>query len=335
MSLRNTQGFRPVVLALIGNALVTVIKVFAAIASGSVAMYSEAVHSFADTLNQLLLLIGLRRSLKKADEDFEYGYGNERFFWALLSACGIFFVGAGLTAYQGIGALFAPSHIEFSLIIFPVLIASFFIELYTLRVAMRQLEKAFPDSSWRERIEEADSSTLAVLLEDAVAVIGVVIAGVAIALTYLTGSSLWDAAGSLVIASLLAAVAVILILKNRSYLLGASMPDELREEVIEFLEADPAIEKVIDFKSSVLGLGIYRIKCDVEFNGAALLRMAYRDSTMQDEYEEVKDDFEAFKRFLVDHMDRVPRLIGTTIDDIEARLRARYPGIRHIDIEVN
>ncbi|MDP2648499.1 MAG: cation transporter, partial [bacterium] len=96
MELRQTAGFVPVALAIAGNAFVTVIKFAAALASGSSVMLSEAVHSTADTLNQVLLLIGLRRSLKKPDEEFEYGYGNERFFWALISACGVFFVGAGV-----------------------------------------------------------------------------------------------------------------------------------------------------------------------------------------------------------------------------------------------
>ena len=102
MSLQSTIGFRPVAAAVIGNTIVTIIKFFAASVSGSSSMFSEAIHSLADTANQILLLIGLRRSLKKADDNFEYGYGNELSFWALISACGIFFVGAGVTAYHGI-----------------------------------------------------------------------------------------------------------------------------------------------------------------------------------------------------------------------------------------
>src|SRR3989338_953174 len=81
-----TVGLVPVVAAIVGNALVTVIKAVAALASGSSVMFSEAVHSLADTLNQVFLLIGVKRSSKKSDEGFGYGYGNERFFWALLSA---------------------------------------------------------------------------------------------------------------------------------------------------------------------------------------------------------------------------------------------------------
>ena len=335
MSLRSTQGFWPVTIAISGNLTVTVIKFLAAIGSGSSVLFSEAIHSSADTLNQVFLLVGLRQSLKKADDTFAYGYGNERFFWALISACGIFFVGAGITAFGGIESLIDPHAIEFSFTVAAALFASFFIELYTLRVAVKQIREAYPDATWRERINHADSATLAVLLEDAVAVVGVAIAATAIGVSYLTGSTLWDGLGSMIISIMLGAVAVILIVKNRSYLLGRSMPEELEEGIIEMIEAEPAIKKVIDFKSAVIGLGIYRIKCEVEFNGSALLRESYRESSLREMYEKVNDDVEEFKRFMADYSDRIPRLMGKKIDHIEAKLRKEYPGIKHIDIEVN
>src|SRR3989344_7497728 len=131
MALRHTTGFWPVVAAIGGNALVTVSKFGAALISGSSSMFAEAVHSAADTLNQTLLLVGLKRSLKKADKSFGYGYGSERFFWALISAVGVFFVGAGITAYKGITSLLHPEAIEFSFIVYVVLVVAFVIELYT------------------------------------------------------------------------------------------------------------------------------------------------------------------------------------------------------------
>ena len=298
-------------------------------------MFAEAVHSLADTLNQVLLLVGLRRSLKKRDFSSDYGYGNERFFWALISACGIFFVGAGVTAWHGVTALFHPEPIEFSSFVFVVLFLSFVIELYTLRVAVRQLQRAFPHRSWRERFNESDPATLAVLLEDSVAVVGVVVAATSITLSYVTQNVIWDTAGSLAIALMLAVVAVVLIVRNRSYLVGRSLSDEEREEIIDFLNADPAIEKVLDFKSSAVGWGVYRIKCEVEFNGNALLRAAYRGAEMRRQYDEVQDDYEAFKRFSSYFADRIPRLIGKKIDEIEQRLKELHPQVRHIDIEVN
>lgn len=335
MALQNASGFWPVVMALGGNLLVAIAKFIAALVSGSSVMFSEAVHSVADTLNQSLLLVGLSRSLKKADDSFEYGYGNERFFWALISACGIFFVGAGITAYQGVSTLLHPHEIEFSVVIFPVLLFSFVVEFYTFRSAALALKKSFPDTQLLERLSLADPMTLAVYLEDAVAVFGVTIAALSIGLSYYTGSVVWDAFGSLIIATLLGFVAIVLILKNRSYLIGRSMPEELQEEVIALLESDPAIEKVIDFKSTVMGWGVYRIKCEIEFNGGALLRAASGRSSMREQFDEIGGDLEVFKRFLADYTDRIPRLVGGKIDEIEKRIREKFPSIRHIDIEVN
>lgn len=335
MSLSKTQGFWPVVMALGGNAVVTVIKSIAALTSGSSAMLSEAVHSFADTLNQLLLLIGLRRSLKKADDEYTYGYGNERFFFALISACGIFFIGAGITAYHGLESLRHPEVIEFHPIVFLVLGISFVIEANAFLVAARELWSRYADLTWRERLEVADSSTLAVLLEDSVAVFGVLIAGVTIALSYITGNSAWDAIGSLIISILLAAVAIFLIIKNRSYLIGRAIPEKIKEEVIEMLNAEPAIEQVVDFKSSELGLGVYRIKCEVEFNGAALAREVFNDWSAEKQFEEARVSLSAYKKVAVISIDRIPRLIGKKIDEIEKRLRDRFPSIQHIDIEIN
>ena len=335
MAARRTTGLVPVAAAFIGNLLVTLIKAGAALTSGSSVMFSEAIHSLADTLNQLLLLIGVERSMKKSDEYFGYGYGSERFFWALLSACGIFFCGAGITLYKGVSSLLHPKPIEINGLIFIVLVTSFLIESLTFWIAANGLRRSFPKANWRERLALADPSTLAVYLEDGIALIGIGIAAASISASYLTGNVLWDALGSIIVGILLGIIAIVLIVKNRSYILGRSIPEEEREEIIAALTADPAIERVLDFKSSVLGIGVYRIKCEVEFNGAALLKGAYQNKYLQDRYEEVTDDYEAFKRFCVDYADRIPRLMGKKIDDIETMLKKRFPAVRHIDIEIN
>ncbi len=330
-----TIGFAPVLAALVGNAAVAVIKLIVAFASGSSAMFSEAIHSVADTLNQALLLIGLKRSRKKADRDFGYGYGRERFFWALLSACGIFFIGAGVTLYHGLMSLIEPKPIEISGGIFFVLFIALIIESWTLYIAARSIVSMFPDTSWRERIELADPTTLAVLLEDSVAILGVIVAAIAIALSEYTGSTVFDAIGSVIIGCMLGGVAIALIVKNRSYLMGRAIPEELKDEIVELLTTDPAIEKVIDFKSTVLDINVYRIKCEIEMNGTALLKEAYGRSTLRAEFDGVKDDFEEFKRFCADYADRIPRLIGKHVDKIEARITKKFPSVRHIDIEIN
>lgn len=334
MALKHTSGFWPVISAVAGNATVTAAKFVAAFVSGSSAMFSEAIHSTADTLNQILLLIGLQRSIKKAGGDFAYGYGNERFFWALISACGVFFVGAGVTAYHGVNSLLNPKPIEYGAIIFAVLLFAFIIEFYTFLIAARSLKNAHPGSTLLTRLREADPMTLAVYLEDAIAVAGVAVAAAAIGAAYYTGDTRWDAIGSLVISAFLAVAALILIVKNRAYLLGRALPEEAEKAVIKLLETEASIEKVLDFKSTGLGWNVYRIKCEVEFNGAALLAEENQQSALRDDFNKSRD-FESFKKFNVDFADRIPRLIGRKIDEIEKRIKTAFPQIRHIDIEIN
>lgn len=335
MAVMHNTGFVPVAAALGANFLITLIKAAAAALSGSSVMFSEAIHSLADTLNQTLLLIGVGRSTKKADEDFDYGYGQERFFWALISACGIFFIGAGITLYRGVSSILHPEPLELHALVFLVLVVSFIFESITFWIAFRELRRSHPDTSWREQLARSDPATLAVFFEDGIALFGVVIAAAAIGLSAYTGNASWDAFGSITIGLLLGATAIVLIVKNRSYILGRAIPKDERDEIIEALLAEPAIERVIDFKSSVLGIGVYRIKCEVEFNGSALFKEAYQRANLRNEYDEVKGDFEAFKKFCVEYADRIPRLMGKKIDEVEKMLRQRFPAVRHIDIEIN
>lgn len=334
MSINQTAGFWPVAAAIAGNAFVSFIKLIAAFTSGSSVMFSEAIHSIADTSNQVLLMIGLARSRRSADEEFAYGYGRERFFWALLSACGVFFIGAGATLYRGISSIIEPEPVELSAFLFVVLAVSFVIEAGTFLVATWELRRANPKLSWREQLAHGDPATLSVYFEDGIAVVGVLIATVAIGLSYLTGNHIWDSLGSICVGLLLALAALMLIMKNRGYLIGRAMPQAMQEEVIEFLTADPAIERVLDFKSTTLDVGVYRIKCDVEINGAALLD-DYMQQSLQGEFEDIDGDYESFKRFAVQFADRIPRLIGRRVDELEETLKVMNPGIRHIDIEVN
>src|SRR5947208_2061215 len=136
MAAHTTKGFVPVLAALIGNALVAIVKIIVAISSGSSAMFSESVHSIADTSNQALLLLGVTRSRKKPTKEHSYGYGGERFFWAIISACGIFFVGAGVTVYHGAHTILYPEQITINANTFIVLFIALIVESLTLWIAL-------------------------------------------------------------------------------------------------------------------------------------------------------------------------------------------------------
>jgi len=329
------SGLLPVIAAFTGNATVCVAKFIGFLLTGSGAMFSEAIHSLADTANQSLLIIGVRKSVKKPNHLFPYGYGKERFIWAMISACGIFFIGCGVTVYHGIHALIKKPEIHFSNWNLYILLAAFIIESFTLWLAYRDVKGHFPNQKWRIIFKEADPTTLAVIYEDGLAVIGVCVAGLSIILARVTGQIFWDAFGSITIGALLGVAAIILIAKNRNFLITKCIPAETEEIVLDILNSDPTIEKVLDFKTAVLDVDKYLIKCDVEFNASALMKEFNKHHFLENEYEEVKESYENFMKFSVDYMDRVPRLVGRKIDEIEKKIRAKVPQAVFIDIEIN
>ncbi len=335
MSSTLPTGLLPVTAALAGNIFITIIKSVGFLLTGSSAMFSEAIHTAADTGNQALLMVGIKRSQRKADKKFHYGFGHERFFWALISACGIFFLGAGVTLYRGVNSLFSQTPVTNSPVAYLILGVSLTIESFTLFYAFRELKSRSTETKLTRILRHGDPTTLAVIYEDGVAVLGSLLAVASIGLTALTQNAIWDAIGSLLIGLLLLCVAVLLIIKNREFLLDRAMPRHLEEQVIAILNAELAIEKVIDFKSTVLDINIYRVKCEVEFNGIELLKEINKYGELREDFENIRSDYAQFVRFCTEMSDRAPRLIGTKINEIEQRIKEQMPHIRHIDIEIN
>ena len=329
------QGSKSVLTALSGNIIVSIIKTIIAVISGSASMFAESVHSIADTLNQALLYIGLKRSQKPADHIRGYGYGIERFFWSLISACGILFIGAGVTVYHSIDSLLSHDEIihSFNYLSVVVLVIAFFIEGFTLLVALKELrgEREFS----KEIFDDADPVTLAVVYEDGAAVIGVFIALVAQLLLYLTGNSMYDGIGGIIVGLILGFLAIILIRKNYQYIVGKSINEELKEEIIEFLQEDPCIETILDFKSVAVDINKYRIYATVEWNGSPLYEEIYGAGDLKEEFNKIKDSFKEFTKLMFKTTDRIPRLVGNHIDEIEKRMREKFPEILYVDIEIN
>lgn len=332
---KSSHGTKSVIAAIIGNSLVTITKFAAATVSGSAVMFAESIHSLADTLNQLLLAIGIKRSKKVADDRHSYGYGNERFFWAVISACGVLFIGAGITIMHAVEGLLNPAaHSEVNILAVYVLIFAFIVEGFTLLVALKEIKGQHKEWS-KEIFDDADPITLAVVYEDSAAVLGVAIALLSQLLIYLTGNPIYDYLGALFIGILLAVLAILLIRKNHSYIIGRSLPEEVKEEIIEVLEKDACIGKVINFKSSSLDVGKYKLQVEVEWNGSPLLTEMYEGRDLEEEFEWVKDDYPEFLKLMIRLADRIPRLVGSRIDEIEKSIKAEFPEVEHIDIELN
>lgn len=332
MATESSKG--AVVAAIIGNALVMVAKFVAFFATGSGAMFSEGVHTFADVLNQILLLVGIKRSNTEANDHFAYGYGAERYVWALISAVGIFFLGCGVTVYHGVSSLLHPQEPmkNYSWAI-GVLIMSFLVEAYVLYLAVRSARQAADGKPFVPFLrKEADPAVVAVILEDAAACLGVLIALTAIALTQITGHVWWDAIGSILIGILLGFIAFWLIHRNRSILIGESVPPHIRAQLLKILNDNPAVEEVVDLRTRILDTSTYRIKADIHFDGSALAEQKRHE--LRDEYERI-DSYEEFEAFAIRFADEIVDLLAEEIDKIEKNIQSEIPQAEHMDLEAD
>lgn len=314
-----------------GNALVMVAKFVAFLFTGSGAMLSEAIHTLADLLNQILLMVGIVRSARDPDHIYEYGYQSERYVWALISAVGIFFLGCGVTVYHGIQSLLHPHELTDYGWAFGVLAFSLALEGIVLWIAVRSAKQQAEGRPFLHFLRyEADPAVVAVVLEDAAACLGVLIAFGAIVMSRVTGEPYWDAIGSIVIGLLLGAIAIWLIARNTSLLVGASIPAKIRKQVEKIINNNPAVDEIVDLKTRILDTDTYRIKADIHFDGGALadkLRPQLREA-----YDEIKT-FEQFEKFAHEFGDDVVDLLAEEVDTIERKIRAAVPEAKHLDLE--
>lgn len=330
-----TQGSKgAVITAIAGNSLVMLAKFVAWFFTASTSMLSEAIHTAADLLNQILLYVGIIRSGKSADPDFDYGYAAERYVWALISAVGIFFLGCGVTIFHGVESLLDDHHVvkDSSWAIW-VLLFALAVEGYVLWVAVKAAMKQADGQPFFQFLRsEADPATVAVVLEDSAACVGVIIALVAIMLAQITGHAYWDAIGSITIGVLLGFIAVWLIYRNTQLLVGASIPPRIRQQVEQIINANPAVEEIVDMKTRILDTETYRIKADIRFDGEALAEKLR--SQVDAAYAGIKsaDDLHKFAK---EFADDVVELLADEIDAIEKRIQQEIPKARHMDLEAD
>lgn len=213
--------------AIVANFAILISKLCVFMASGSSSILAEAVHSVVDIANQALLRTGLARSVKQPDASYNYGYRREVFVWSLISGVGIFCLGAGVSIVHGVHGLMHPNpvieHLGASL---AVLFISFVIESYSLSVAYRALAEGAKLAGMpvKQYVKLGiDPTSTSVVCEDGAAVLGLVVAAGCLMITKVTGNAAYDAVGSIVVGTLLGAVAVFLIQTNRKALIGRSL----------------------------------------------------------------------------------------------------------------
>ncbi|KAA2239964.1 cation diffusion facilitator family transporter [Chitinophaga agrisoli] len=232
--------------ALAANLLIAIIKFISGAATRSSAMLSEGVHSLVDTANQLLLLLGIRRSKREPDATRPFGYGKELYFWSFIVSILIFGVGGSISIYQGIVHLRHPPPLEDPFWNYVVLGLSLLFDGGSLFIAAKEFNKVRGDSSWWAAIRRSkDPASFVVLFEDSAAVAGLLVVAVFVYLGHLFNNPYFDGIASLIVGVLLTVVSVLLARESRSLLMGEGIADSTQRQIVRLVEQDPAAQKVL------------------------------------------------------------------------------------------
>ena len=240
--------------ALAANLGIAATKFAAATITGSSAMLSEGIHSLVDTLNELLLLLGIHRSKRPPDEKRPFGYGREQYFWSYVVALLIFAVGGGVSLYEGITHIQHPEPIEDPIWNYIVLAIAFGLDGYSLITAWRAFNaKREGQSIWAAIKDSKDSATFTILFEDASDVLGLIIAFMGVFLGHILNNPYLDGTASILIGLLLVGVSVVLARESKSLLMGEGVDSDTSRQLVALTEADPAVLKALTIATIYLG----------------------------------------------------------------------------------
>jgi cation diffusion facilitator family transporter len=259
-----------VIVALAANLVVAVAKSVAAAITSSASLTAEAAHSWADTGNEVFLLFANRRAARPPDERHPLGHGREAYVWSLFAALGLFIAGGAVSITHGINELRAPSPAEHFAVGYIVLAISAVLEGTSFARSVRQASPE-AESLQRDLIEHvvatSDPTLRAVFVEDASALLGLLLAAAGLAAHQLTGSGVPDAIGSILIGLLLVVVAALLINRNRQFLVGEEADPRIRRAVLQALLALPQVQRVTYLRLEVVGPRMISVIGDVDLTG--------------------------------------------------------------------
>lgn len=253
--------------ALVGNTLVAVTKFIAAAMTGSSAMLSEGIHSVVDTGNQLLLLLGLHRAKKPADERFPFGHGKEVYFWSFVVALLIFAVGAGVSLYEGIHQLQNPTPIKSPYINYIVLGLAILFEGAALYFALTEFTRAKGKWGYLEAVQKGkDPTTFVVLFEDSAAILGLLVAFLGVLLSQVTGNLIYDGLASIVIGLILGGTAIWLAYETKGLLIGESANVKVVADIRSIVTNFPQVEHVNEVLTMHMGPQYILVNLSVDFH---------------------------------------------------------------------
>lgn len=300
-------GTRAIVAAMAANLGIAIVKFAAFFLSGASSMLAEAIHSVADTTNQILLLVGGRRAKRQADEEHPFGYGRSRYVYAFIVAIILFSVGGVFALYEGYEKVLHLQEHPDQPAIDPtwwwlplvVLVIAIGLESFSLRTAVRESRKVKREKSWVAFVRHAKSPELpVVLLEDIAALIGLVFALFGVGLTVITGNGLFDVIGTFAIGVLLVLVAIVLGIEMGSLLVGEGATSTDLKRIRSAIETHADVERIIHLKTLYVGPEELMVGAKIAFPA---------DRTLGD--------------------------LAPLIDDVERAIRAAVPTARIIYLE--
>jgi cation diffusion facilitator family transporter len=259
-----------VAIAFAANLVIAIAKSIAAMLTGSASLVAEAAHSWADTGNEIFLVIANRRSRRAPDATHPHGFGREAYVWSMFAALGLFIAGAAVSVTHGVQSLINGEEAGDFVIGYIVLAVSFLLEGTSFLQSLRQ---AKPEAASMHRdvfehvLETSDPTLRAVFFEDSAALVGVLIAGGGLALHQITGSPVPDAIGSILVGLVLGVVALVLIQRNRSFLIGQEADPRVRSEVIAALLELPEVNRITYLRLEIIGPKMVTVVGDVDLSG--------------------------------------------------------------------
>lgn len=286
-----------VLAALFANGGIAIAKFVAAWLSGSVAMVAEGVHSVADTSNQALLLVGMGLAARRDPDRFPMGRAAEQYFWAFIVSLILFFLGGVYALYEGVHKLMEPDSAPGSLIVpVVVLVIAIALEGKSFQVAIREFNRQRGDRPVKQALFRGrDPIIPVVLLEDAGALFGLIIALIAVGVSWLTGSTVADGVGSIVIGLLLCGIGVILAYETHGLIIGEGVTPEDRRLALELARQTDGVEDVTQLLSLHLGPD----------SAILALKVKFPKGITVEEVEAITDAVESRVREKLPHMKRI------------------------------
>lgn len=295
----SASSTRVIFAALAGNTLIAITKFIAAAITGSSAMLSEGIHSLVDTGNQMLLLYGLKAARRPADERFPFGHGKEIYFWSFVVAILIFAIGSGVSLYEGVLRVMAPEPLDHVLLNYIVLGLAMLFEGGAWFMAMKEFAAVKGDASYITAVRRGKDPTMfVVLFEDSAALLGLLVAFIATALSQLTGNTIFDGIASIVIGLILGGTAIWLAYETKGLLIGESANPHVVKGIRAIATDTPEIEVMNEVLTMHMGPDYILVNISIDF----------------------RDDLNA-------------DAVELTIADIDRRIKQVYPQVKRVFIE--